>query len=200
MASPRRKRGAVAGAVLGAVVALLASPAAAQWKIHIAGRGEPMDADFYGEETPWVFFRFKEDRSMYLFTLGCDRILRVERDGVELPRLDCPLPRLPTTMPRLYGDIVEREAKLLDESLARLGKDVDALKTVSAGAPTAAADNPAARERQLQANQQVTEVLTRQINRTFQEIESIDRRIDALVLAAKAYPPPEKPRYFFFRR
>lgn len=200
------RRAMVIGAgVLGGLLAPLATPAGAQWKVHLAGRDEPLEAAFYAEETPWVFFRFRDDRSMYLFTLGCDRVIRVERDGADLPRLNCPLPRLATTMPRVYAGIIEKEAKLLEDVLAKLSKDVDALRTINAGASGGTAESPAERERQQQAAKRAADVVTQRIAQSFKEIDDIDRRIGALMEASKGLVanvdyPPEKPRYFFFRR
>ena len=85
-----------------AVLGVASATDAQQWTIYLHGHTEPVRATFYTEETPWIFYR--DDDSQYVFAVGCDRVRRVTRDGIEIA-LFCPVERLPTMMPRVYqGD------------------------------------------------------------------------------------------------
>src|SRR5215831_16790249 len=72
---------------------------AQEYRIYILGHPQPIQATFYSEEPPWIFFR--DDDSQYVFAVGCDRVQRVERGGAATPPPICPVERLPTTMPKV---------------------------------------------------------------------------------------------------
>lgn len=200
-----RKR--LGGLALAGAVLLLARPAAAQeWRIHLLGKTEPIVASFYAEEPPWVFYR--DDDSIYVFAVGCDRIARVERGGTEIPRPACPVDLLPTTMPRVLLSITDLEAKRLDDSIARLREQTRAYAEAVIGGAAATRGfigqaGPAAQEDVELARARVaaaTAFLQSQINDTLFEIQLTQQRVGALLDAAKAFPPRPRPRYFFAPR
>lgn len=188
-----------------AVTLAVASPAAAQqWRIYLLGKLDPIVASFYLEDAPWVLFR--DDESLYVFSVGCDRVERVERDGVALPRPACPVERLPTMTPAIYGVIVELEARRFEELVARLRDQTRVYNEAIEGAARAAglAGRPevppgAARLTQRQLLTTANFAL-QQINATVAELGLVDSRIERLLAAAKVYPPPVKPRFFFAPR
>jgi hypothetical protein len=204
MGARRRRRLATwtaALAVLGAGV----SPALAQeWKIYLHGRTVPVRASFYAEDSPWVFYR--DDESMYVFAIGCDRVQRVERDGTPIPPPLCPVERLPTTMPRVYLAIMDLEAKRLDDSIAKLREQTRAyaqavIGTFAAtgeflGDPAKRAEAELARRRSLDA----VAFLQNQIQDTLFEIRLSEIRVGTLLDASKTYPRAERPRFFFFTK
>jgi hypothetical protein len=193
--------------VLGVVGLGLAGPPAAaaqEWKIYLNGRAQPIAASFYAEETPWVFFR--DDESMYVFAVGCDRIQRVERGGAPIPPAVCPVDRLPTTMPRVYLAVMDLEAKRLDDSIAKLREQTRAYAQAVVGTFAATGDfspDPAkqaeaelARRRALDA----VAFLQSQISDTLFDIRLTEHRVGSLLDASKSYPRSERQRFFFFTR
>lgn len=186
------------------LVALAASPAGAQeWKIYLRGKGEPIVASFYHEEAPWVFYR--DDQSMYVFALGCDRIERLERGGARIPSPACPVDRLPTTMPRVLIAIMDLESKRLDDSIARLREQTRAYAQAVIGTFAATGelfgergrmDVDLTRRRALDA----VAFLQSQINDTLFDIRITEQRVGALLDSAKTYPRAARSRYFFFTK
>ena len=192
-------------AVVLALVATPVTPAAAQeWKIYLLGKTQPILADYYAEETPWIFYH--DDQSMYLFAIGCNRVERVERGGAAIPLPACPVDRLPTTMARIYVAIMDLEAKRLDDSIVRLREQTRAYAQAVIGAfaatgelfggPTRLADADLRRQRAIDA----VSFLQSQIGDTLFDIRLNERRVGALLDAAKSFPRPERSRYFFFSR
>jgi len=180
-------------------------PAEAQeWKIYLLGKTEPIVADFYVEETPWVFFH--DDQSMYLFAVGCNRVSRVERGGTPIPLPACPVEKLPTTMPRVYVAIMDLEAKRLDDSIARLRDQTRAYAEAVIGSVVAtrglvqAGGLPATGEVELARTVGAISFLQSQINDTLFDIRLSERRVGALLDAVKTYPRGERQRYFFFTK
>ncbi len=192
-------------AAAGLLAALGAAPAAAQeWTIQLQGRTVPIKASFYAEDPPWVFFR--DDDSMYVFAVGCDRVARVERAGAPIPSPACPVERLPTTMPRVYLAVMDLEAKRLDDSIARLREQTRAYAQAVIGTfaatgefaadPTKQAEAELARKRALDA----VAFLQSQISDTLFEIRLTEDRVGALLDASRTYPPGARQRFFFFGR
>jgi hypothetical protein len=186
-----------------AAVAGQAGPAAAQeWKIYLQGKVQPVVADLYVEDTPWVFFH--DDRSMYLFAVGCDRIDRVERSGTILPKPACPVERLATSAPRVYVAIIDLESKRLDDSIAKLRDQTRAYAQAVVGSVAALGDvadpqlSRAQAELQRRRALDAVAFLQSQINDTLFDIRLSEQRVGALLDAAKSYPRSEKARYFFF--
>ena len=124
--------------VAGLLLAAAGSADAQEWKIHMIGKVDPIVASYYAEETPWIFYR--DDESMYVFALGCNRVVKVERDGTVLPTPACPVERVPTTIWRIYVGILELEGKRLDDSLDRLRGLTTAYNAAVANATIAAAN------------------------------------------------------------
>ena len=124
--------------VAGLLLAAAGSADAQEWKIHMIGKIDPIVASYYAEETPWIFYR--DDESMYVFALGCNRVVKVERDGTVLPTPACPVERVPTTIWRIYVGILELEGKRLDDSLDRLRGLTTAYNAAVANATIAAAN------------------------------------------------------------
>ena len=193
--------------VTAAAVVLSPMPAGAQeWKIYLLGRTEPIVADYYAEETPWVFYH--DDQSMYLFALGCNRIDRVERAGQALARPACPVDRLPTTMPRVYLAIMDLEAKRLDDSIAQLRDQTRAYAEAVIGSVAATRGfgvatgglTPGQRNLELARTINAISFLQSQINDTLLDIRLSEARVGALLDAAKTYPPGARQRYFFFAK
>ena len=202
----RTMRRLVIGVAVGlALVACAASPALAQeYTIFILGHTQPIQASFYSEEPPWIFFR--DDESQYLFAVGCNRVEHVERGGVAIPPPLCPVERLPTTMPRVYVTIMDLEAKRLDDSIAKLREQTRAYAQAVVGSlaatgdftanPTARAEAELARRRNLDA----IAFLQSQIQDTLLDIRLTETRVGALLDASKTYPKGERQRFFFFAR
>jgi hypothetical protein len=192
---------AVGLALLGAAV----SPALAQeYTIHLYGHTVPVKASFYTEEPPWIFFR--DDDSQYMFAVGCDRVVRVERGGAVIPLAQCPVERLPTTMPRVYLSIMDLEAKRLDDSIARLREQTRAYAQAVIGTfaatgefandPGKQAEAELARRRNLDA----VAFLQNQIQDTLFEIRLTETRVGTLLDASKTYPKSARQRFFFFTK
>lgn len=191
-----------------AVAVVLAAPgavAAQEWKIYLHGKVEPIVANYYAEEAPWIFYR--DDQSMYVFALGCDRIQRVERGGTSLPPPRCPVDRLPTTMPRVLVSIMDLEAKRLDDAVTRLREQTTAYARAVVGAFAVTGElfgergvSPAESELARQRASDAVAFLRSQINDTLFEIRVIEQRVSALQDAAKGYPPRDRQRYFFAPR
>ena len=186
---------------------LLARPVPAQtqpWQIYLLGRVDPVTADYYAEEAPWVFFR--DDQSIYLFAVGCNRIDRVERAGAPLPKPACPVDRLPTTMPQIYIGIMDLEAKRLDDSIAKLREQTRAYAEAVIGSVAATrgfatgAVGQGQREIELVRAVGAISFLRSQINDTLLDILLSETRVGSLLDAAKAFPPASRQRYYFFIR
>lgn len=182
----------------------VAAPGLAQeWKLFLHGRPVPVTASFYAEDPPWVFFR--DDESIYVFAVGCDRIRRVERGGVPIPPPVCPVERLPTTMPRVYLAVMDLEAKRLDDAIARLREQTRAYAQAVVGTfaatgefggdPAKRAEAELARRRSLDA----VAFLQNQIQDTLFEIRLTETRVGALLDASQTYPRAERQRFFFSR-
>jgi hypothetical protein len=195
----------VAPALVVAAVLGPADPAPAQeWRIYLLGKTEPIVANFYTEDTPWVYYR--DDQSMYLFALGCNRIERVERGGTPLPPLNCPVEKLPTTMPAIFAQVMDLEAKRLDDNINKLREQTRAYAQAVVGSfaasgelvgrPTVPGEAELIRRRSLDA----ISFLQSQINDTLFDIRLSEQRVGALADAAKTFPRGEKQRYFFFMR
>lgn len=169
---------------------------AQEWKIYLSGKVEPIVASFYSEETPWVFYR--DDDSMYIFAVGCNRVRRVERGGTEIPMPACPVEKLPTTMPRIYAAIVDLEAKRLDDAVERLRALTrsynDALYTDLVAryvAKVTGEDVPR------DAGRGAIAILESQINSTVNDIQVSQNRVDQLLNAAGSFPSRARQRYYF---
>jgi hypothetical protein len=191
--------------VLGALLVAGGSAEAQQWKIYLLGRVDPIVADLYVEDTPWILFH--DDQSMYLFAVGCNRVERVERNGVALPPPACPVERLPTSMPRVYIALVDLEAKRLDETVAKLREQTRAYAEAVVGSATAARApiqagglEVASRNLELARAAAAIGFLQAQINDTLSDVRLIDLRVGKLLDAAKSFPPSEKQRFFFAPR
>jgi hypothetical protein len=189
---------------LGFLSGAASSALAQEYAIFLLGHPQPIQASFYSEEPPWIFFR--DDDSQYVFAVGCNRIQRVERGGVEIPPPPCPVDRLPTTMPRVYLTIMDLEAKRLDDSIAKLREQTRAyaqavVGTLAAtgefsGDPNARAEAALAQRRNLDA----IAFLQSQIQDTLFEIRLSETRVGSLLDASKTYPKSERQRFFFFTR
>lgn len=195
----------VRAVVLAAILAVAWSAEAQQWKIYLLGRVDPIVADLYVEDAPWILFH--DDRSMYVFALGCNRVERVERDGVALPPPNCPIERLPTSMPRVYVAIMDLEAKRLDDAIAKLREQTRAYAEAVIGSIAATRGfvqatgvETSAREVELSRATAAIGFLQSQISDTLGDIRLIDLRVGKLLDAAKSFPPSEKQRFFFAPR
>ena len=193
---------------LGSCLVLLgaaAAPALAQeWRIHLHGHTLPVTATYYMEETPWIFFR--DDQSQYVFAVGCDRVARVERGGAQIPLPACPVERLPTTMPRVYHQIMDLEAKRLDDSIARLREQTrayaQAIVATFAATGEFSADPNQRAEAELvrRRNLDAVAFMQNQIQDTLFDIRLTETRVGSLLDAAQTYPKAERQRFFFFHR
>ena len=196
----------IAGAALALVLAW-AGPAAAQdWNIYVQGQVEPVVADFYYDgDPPWIVYHFKDDPSMYVFAIGCNRVERVERGGATVALPPCPVEKLPTTMPRVFIAIMDLEAKRLDDSIAKLRDQTRAYAEAVIGSVAATRgfiETTTGRSRELELARATAAVsfLQSQINDTLFDIRLIDQRVGKLLDAAKSFPPGERQRYFFAPR
>lgn len=186
-----------------AVALALAAPASAQeWKIYLHGKVEPIVASFYAEEAPWVFYR--DDESMYVFAIGCNRVQRVERGGTPIPAPRCPVDRLPSVMPTILTNIMDLEFKRLDDSVTKLREQTTAWArarvatfavTGEAGA-TGRPVEPAGAAR----GEEAISFFVSEMQGTLTDISITLSRLDALQQAAKGYPPRERQRFFFSPR
>ena len=191
----------VAFGLLGAAAS---SAVAQEYTIYLLGHTVPIQASFYAEEPPWIFFR--DDESQYVFAVGCDRVQRVERGGAAIPPPLCPVERLATTMPRVYLTIMDLEAKRLDDSIAKLREQTRAYAQAVVGTFAASGDftnNPNTRaEAELvqRRNLDAIAFLQSQIQDTLFEIRLSETRVGSLLDASKTYPKSERQRFFFFTR
>jgi hypothetical protein len=178
---------------------------AQEWKIYLKGKVEPVVAQFYSEEAPWVFYR--DDDSQYLFALGCDRVLRVERGGTQMPLPPCPVELLPTTMPRVLVNIMDLEAKRLEDGINRLREQTRAYAQAVVGSLAATGDLSGGEQRSIAESQRLRSqafdavaFLQSQINDTLFDIRLTEQRVGALLDASQSYPPRARQRYFFAPR
>jgi hypothetical protein len=202
MISQRARLAIVVG--LGLVLAWAAAADAQEWKIYLKGKVEPIVANYYAEEAPWVFYQ--DDESMYTFALGCNRIDRVERGGAPIPAPACPVDALPTTTPRILVNIMDLESKRLDDGIAKLREQTRAYADAVVGSVVAARGLLVAGGSESQAEQQLRQdvgavsFLRNQIEDTLFDIRLTERRVGALTEAAKGFPKPARARYFFAPR
>lgn len=198
-----RMRALVWTTVLAAALTLGTPADAQQWKIYLLGKVEPIVADFYAEETPWIFYH--DDQSMYVFAIGCNRVQRIERDGAAIPLPACPVEKLPTTMPRVYVAIMDLEAKRLDDNISRLREQTRAYSQALVGTFAATGDVTAARteaevELVRRRARDAVSFLQSQISDTLFDIRLSEQRVGALLDAAQSFPRRERQRYFFAPR
>lgn len=202
--------------LVSAGVLLPTSAAAQEWQIYLVGRIEPIVADYYQEETPWIFFHFREnrveDQSRYIFALACNRISRVERGGAPLPTPVCPLERLTTSMPQIYRRVMEPEQRRIDDLVAKLREQNRAYSEAIIGSVLAARGLQAAGgvgqstfagQADLLSNIQGISFMAQQIQDTLLDIRLTNVKISNLEAAAadeEKLTPRARPRYFFFIR
>ena len=194
MVSARAALGIVMGSLT--LVVAAAAPADAQWSIYLQGKTEPIVAHEYVEDAPWIFYR--DDQSMYVFALGCNRVDRVERGGAPLPRPACPVEALPTSMPRIYLAIMDLEAKRLDDNIAKLQAVIGTF--AASGELFGVARTRAEQELQRRRALDAVAFLQSQINDTLLDIRLSESRVGSLLDASKSYPRGERQRFFFFAR
>jgi hypothetical protein len=177
---------------------------AQEWKIYLKGKVEPVVAQFYSEEAPWVFYR--DDDSMYIFAVGCDRVLRVERGGTQIPLPPCPVELLPTTMPRVLVNIMDLEDKRLEDGIARLREQTRAYSQAIISTFAATQDlgpdavGMGARQQMASQGLDAAAFLQSQIQDTLFDIRLTRDRVGALLEQARSYPPRPRQRYFFAPR
>jgi hypothetical protein len=202
MISQRARLAIVVG--LGLVLAWAAAADAQEWKIYVKGKVEPIVASFYAEEAPWIFYQ--DDESMYTFALGCNRVDHVERGGAPIPAPACPVDALPTTTPRILVNIMDLEAKRLDDGIAKLREQTRAYADAVIGSAVAArgllvaGGSASQAEQQLRQDVGAVSFLRNQIEDTLFDIRLTERRVGALTEAAKGFPKPPRARYFFAPR
>jgi hypothetical protein len=107
-------------ALVGLGLSLVAPVEAQEWRIYTIGKADPIEANFYAEEAPWVFYKFADDPSMYVYAVGCNRIVAVERGGQMIPRPACPVEIVPENQTRVISTLLDLEAKRLDDTFERL--------------------------------------------------------------------------------
>lgn len=191
------------GALAVPLVLLAPGPAAAQeWKIYLHGRVEPIVANFYSEEAPWIFYR--DDASQYVFAIGCDRVQRVERGGTPIPQPRCPVDRLPSVMPIILMNIMDLEFKRLDDSVTKLREQTTAwararVATFAVTGEAGGAGRPVEPAGGGRGDEAVS-FFASELEGTLGDITITLRRLDALQRAAKGYPERERQRYFFAPR
>lgn len=192
---------------LAAVVMALAvmPPAEAQeWKIYLLGRPHPIEANFYAEEAPWVFYR--DDQSMYLFAVGCNRVTRVERGGTEIPLPACPVEKAPTNTSRVFTGVLELEGKRLDDGFDKLRNITVAYNRAAADATIALANSKAAGgEIPTAGLAETLRTLNEQLSDVRADLDETLNRTKALIEAVNQYRQNERsmlarPRYFFAPR
>jgi hypothetical protein len=182
-----------------ALLGVAASTAHAQeYAIHLHGHAEPLKASFYAEEPPWIFFR--DDESQYVFSVGCNRVRQVERGGTAIPAMPCLVERLPTTMSQVYANVMDSEAKRLEDLTAKL-KDQN--RNILAVNPGSAA-TPGTSSGQLlePLRQQAIEDMWAERRGLLIEIVLVRDRVGALVdiSNSNAYPKSERQRFYFFSK
>jgi hypothetical protein len=186
------------------VLAVAGSADAQEWKIYLKGKVQPITASYYSEETPWIFYR--DDDSMYVFALGCDRVQKVERAGAQIPTPACPVDQLPTTSPRVLVNIMDLEAKRLDDGIAKLREQTRAYAQAVVGTFAATGElfgerRPTVDSERLRAQSlDAVSFLQSQIQDTLFDIRLTEQRVGALLDASQSYPPRPRPRYFFAPR
>jgi hypothetical protein len=191
-------------AALGTSLAFTASAEAQEWKIYLLGRANPIDASFYSEEAPWVFFR--DDNSMYVFAVGCNRIVRVERGGTAIPLPACPVERVPSNASNVFISVLELEGKRLDDGFEKLRNITVAFNRAAADATIAMSNRAAAAEGVPPATfTETLRTLNEQIAETRADVDESLRRTDALRRAIEEHRQNERtmlarPRYFFAPR
>lgn len=191
-------------AMLVGLALVLAVPGAAgaqEWKIYLVGKTEPIVADYYAEQAPWIFYH--DDQSMYLFAVGCDRIERVERAGAALPSPACPVDRLPTTAALVYLNIIDLESKRLEDEVKALADRTRAYAEAVVGSAAVARSFVQAGGSEGEAAARTAAAvatLQSQIDDTLFSVRLAERRIGALMSVATSFPPRERPRYFFAPR
>jgi hypothetical protein len=199
--------GRLAAVLLVGIILAVAAPAQGQeWRIYTIGKPYPIQADFYQEEVPWVFYRFAEDPSMYVFAVGCNRITRVERGGQEIPRPACPVEMVPTNQTAVISTLLELEARRLDEAYERLrgitvqfNRAAADATVVLAGARTIGEQVPTA------TLAETLQVLNRQLNEVRTDLQLSLQRTDAVVTGYRQFRDEERKavnpqRYFFAPR
>jgi hypothetical protein len=196
-------------AVLLALGAMWAEPAAAQdWNIYVLGAVDPIVADFYHDgDPPWIVFHYKGDASMYVFAVGCNKVVRVDRGGTPVALLPCPVERLVTSVSRVYVSLLELEGKRLDDGLARLRELTTAYARALADASFAEANvarTPGSRL-PVAGMESSLALLRSQLDEASGEVEVILRRVGTLSgtiadlqrIERQEFPPP---RFFFAPR
>lgn len=202
MSAPRGRLLTIA--IVAGVLALAAPVGAQEWKIYLVGKADPIVATYYAEEAPWVFYR--DDDSMYLFTLGCNRISKVERGGALIPPPPCPVDRLATTASRVYVNVLELEAKRLDDGLAKLRELTTAYNAAVANASIAAVNTRAGGAPiSIEGLNESLQLLRLQLGDARSDVDLSLQRTDALTQAIGAYREIERrelgrQRYFFAPR
>jgi hypothetical protein len=178
---------------------------AQEWKIYLKGKVDPVVAQSYAEEAPWVFYR--DDDSMYVFAVGCDRVLKVERGGTAIPLPACPVELLPTTMPRVLVNIMDLEAKRLEDGISKLREQTRAYSQAVVGSLAATGEFTGGEQRSASEAQRMRSqafdavaFLQSQINDTLFDIRLTEQRVGALLDASQSYPPRARQRYFFAPR
>jgi hypothetical protein len=196
---------AVGTALALSLLGFAASTAHAQeYAIYLYGHAEPVKASFYAEDPPWIFFR--DDESQYVFTVGCNRVRRVERGGTAIPPVSCLVERLPTTMSQVYANIMDSEDKRLDDLMAKQREQTRAYtQAVTAGRAAVGEFTPGTtspREME-QARRQAFDALERmreELRDLFSEVQRARDRVGALVDMSKSYPKAERQRFYFFSK
>jgi hypothetical protein len=188
-----------------AIVGAVGVVEAQEWRIHLRGKVDPIVARFYAEESPWIFYR--DDESMYVFAVGCDRVTKIVRDGREIPLPACPVERVPTTYWRLYLSLLELEGKRLDDSLGKLRSLTSAYNAAVANASIAArnARDTGRLVEQTRGLEDSLGFLNAELDEARGEVDRILKSVDTATTAAMAYAEQEKGqlgrrRYFFAPR
>ncbi len=178
------------------VLLVSASPALPQeWKIYLVGQVDPIVADLYVEDAPWILYHYKDDQSMYVFAIGCNRVHRVERNGGAIALPACPVERLPTRITLVYVALQDLEGKRLDEAFAKLGTLTSTYARAIADANIADATRRRGIEQSLTALKVQLDDATSDVMRNLRRTEVISEAIAAFRDIERRELPP--PRYFF---
>jgi len=193
----------VTALVVGIGLTLSAPVEAQEWRIYTLGKAYPIEADYYAEEAPWVFYHFADDPGMYLFAVGCDRVTRVERGGQEIPRPACPVQAVPTNQARVYSTLLDLEGKRLDEAFERLRGITVQFNRAAADATITLANARQTGELLPTASLAETlDTLNRQLDDVRTDVNESLRRTDAVVRAYGEYRRRElneiRPQRYFF--